>query len=135
MTRGLRPVVAIGEAKRQAAAWGYLVMIIETTGWLPFDFAIDDRGEISRVRVRRLKYADYDPLRIQESCRHEIEELRRLCGVEKIHHELWVRGPEREWHRYLILPDSVEVLNGDIRNADRALDRGCKMFKDRIIIQ
>ena len=124
MTRGLRPVVAIGEAKRQAAAWGYLVMIIETTGWLPFDFAIDDRGEISRVRVRRLKYADYDPLRIQESCRHEIEELRRLCGVEKIHHELWVRGPEREWHQYLILPDSVEMLMADAMNAEGTLDRG-----------
>jgi hypothetical protein len=49
-------------------------------------------------------------LRIRDSCRHEIEELRHLQEGEKIHHELWVRGPDREWHRYLILPDAVEAI-------------------------
>ena len=110
MTRGHRPVAAIAEAKRNAAARGYLVMSVETDRRLPFDFAIDDHGEISRVRVRRLKYADYDPLRIRDSCRHEIEELRLLQEGEKIHHELWVRGPDRAWHRYQVLPDAVEAI-------------------------
>ena len=113
MTRGHRPVVAIAEAKRNAAARGFLVLSIETNSRLPFDFAIDDRGKISRVRVRRLKYADYDPLRIQGSCRHEIEELGLLQDDERIHHELWVRGPDRAWHRYLVLPDAVEVIRED----------------------
>ena len=62
MTRGYRPVVAIGEAKRKAAAWGYIVMTLETTGRLPFDFAIDDRGEIHRVRARRLEVPGVRPV-------------------------------------------------------------------------
>jgi len=119
MTRGHRPVVAIAEAKRSAAARGFLVLSIETNSRLPFDFAIDDRGNISRVRVRRLKYADYDPLRIRDSCRHEIQELRHLQEGEKIHHELWVRGPDRAWHRYLVFPDAVEAIREDAgRNGD-----------------
>jgi hypothetical protein len=113
MTRGHRPVVAIAEAKRNAAARGYLVLSVETDNHLPFDFAIDNRGKISRVRVRRLKYADYDPLRIRNSCRHEIEELMLLQEGEKIHHELWVRGPDRAWHRYLVIPDAVEAIRDD----------------------
>ena len=115
MTRGHRPVVAIAEAKRNAAARGFLVLSIETNRRLPFDFAIDDRGEISRVRVRRLKYANYDPLRIRDSCRHEIEDLRYLQEGEKIHHELWVRGPDRAWHRYRVFPDAVEAIQEDAK--------------------
>ena len=29
---------------------------------------------------------------------------------EGIYRELWVRGPGRAWHRYLVLPESVEEL-------------------------
>lgn len=124
MTRGRRPVIAIAEAKRNAAARGYLVLGVETDRRLPFDFAIDDGGKISRVRVRRLKYADYDPFRIRDSCWHEIEDLRHLQQGEKIRQELWVRGPDRAWHRYLVLPDAVKTIREDTGETENPDKRG-----------
>jgi len=114
MTRGHPPVVAIGEAKRKAAAQGFTLIAVETDGQLPFDFVINDRGCTSLVRVRRLRYPRYDIPDIGISCAHEIAELRKIQLPEEIFRELWVRGPDRHWHRYLVLPGSIEVLeDGD----------------------
>jgi len=110
MTRGCRPVVAIDEAKQKAAVWGFDLVTVETQKKIPFDFAIDDRGCISLVRVRRLKYPQYGIADIQRTCAQEIRELRALPVPEGIYCELWVRGPERSLHRYLVLPVSVEEL-------------------------
>jgi hypothetical protein len=44
MTRGYKPIVAIGEAQRKATAWGFLLIVLETEAQFPFDFVIDDRG-------------------------------------------------------------------------------------------
>ena len=57
MTRGYKPLVAIGEAQRRATAWGFMLIGLVTEAQLPFDFIIHDRGSTSLVRVRRLKYA------------------------------------------------------------------------------
>jgi len=117
MTRGHPPVVAIGEAKRKAAARGFTLIAVETDGQLPFDFEINDRGCTSLVRVRRLRYPRYDIPDIGISCAQEIAELRKIQLPEEIYRELWVRGPDRHWHRYLVLPDSIEVLeDGDEDN-------------------
>ena len=59
MSRGRTPVVAIGEAQRRAQAEGFVLILVEAEIKLPFDFVISDRGCISLVRVRRLKYAQY----------------------------------------------------------------------------
>lgn len=110
MTRGHQPVVAIGEAKRKAKARGFMLIAVETDGQLPFDFVINDRGCISLVRVRRLKYAGYGISDILRLCGQEIAELRKIPAPEEIYRELWVRGPGRDWHRYLVLPDAIEIL-------------------------
>ena len=110
MTRGYRPVIAIGEAKKKAQAWGLLVFTLEPGESLPFHFVICSRECISLVRVRRLKYPGYDVAAIELSCRNEIELLRALPVTREIFREVWVRGPEREWYRYLVLPGSVEML-------------------------
>jgi hypothetical protein len=110
MTRGYRPVIAIGEAKKKALAWGLLVFTLEPGDHLPFHFIICNRECISLVRVRRLKYPGYDVATIGHSCRNEIEILRALPVTREIFRELWVRGPGREWYRYLVLPGSVEML-------------------------
>jgi hypothetical protein len=36
----------------------------------------------------------------------------------EIFRELWVRGPDRHWYRYLVLPDSIEVLEDDDDDED-----------------
>lgn len=110
MTRGYRPVIAIGEAKQKAQVLGLLVFTLEPGDNLPFHFVICNRECISLVRVRRLKYPGYDVAAIEHSCRNEIEILRALPVTQEIFRELWVRGPGREWYRYLVLPGSVEML-------------------------
>ena len=114
MTRGHQPVVAIGEAKRKAKARGFMLIAVETDGQLPFDFVINDRGCISLVRVRRLRYPRYEIHDIEISCAQEIAQLREIPVTGEIFRELWVRGPDRHWHRYLVLPDAIEFLeDGD----------------------
>ncbi len=116
MTRGYKPVVAIGEAQRKATSWGFMLISLVTEVKLPFDFVINDRGCTSLVRIRRLKYSQYRIPDILISCGQEIKELRELRIPEGIFRELWVRGPDRTWHRYLVLEEDIEVLeNNDSR--------------------
>jgi hypothetical protein len=114
MTRGHPPLVAIGEAKRKAAVRGFALIAVETDRPLPFDFVISDRGCISLVHVRRMRYPRFGIPDIERSCAQEIAELRSIPITEEIFRELWVKGPDRHWHRYLVLPESIEVLeDGD----------------------
>jgi len=118
MTRGYKPVVAIGEAQRKATAWGFLLIVLVTVAKLPFDFVINDRGCISLVRIRRLKYSQYRISDILRSCGQEIKELRELRIPEGIYRELWVRGPDRTWHRYLVLAEGIEMLGNEENRQD-----------------
>jgi hypothetical protein len=110
MTQGRRPTTAIGEAKKKAAVWGLDLVIIETHKKIPFDFAIDDRGCTSLVGVRRIKSPQFRTANIERACAQEAQELRTLPVPEGVYRELWVRGPGRAWHWYLVLPDSIEEL-------------------------
>ena len=113
MTRGYKPVVAIGEAQRKATAWGFLLIVLVTEAKIPFDFVIDDQGCISLVRIRRLKYSQFGIADILRSCEQEIKELREIRIPDGIYRELWVRGPDRTWHRYLVLVDGIESLENE----------------------
>ena len=113
MTRGYKPVVAISEAQRRATTWGFMLIGLVTEVKLPFDFVIRDNDRTSLVRVRRLKYSQYGISDILRSCGQEIKELRELRIPDGIYRELWVRGPDRTWYRYLILADGIEVLEND----------------------
>ena len=113
MTRGYKPVIAIGEAQRRATAWGFVLIGLVTEAKLPFDFVINDRGRTSLVRVRRLKYSSYGIADIMKLCGQEIKELQGLRIPDGIYRELWVRGPDRTWHRYLVLAESIEALEND----------------------
>ena len=113
MTRGYKPLVAIGEAQRRATAWGFMLIGLVTEAKLPFDFIIHVKGRTSLVRVRRLKYRSYGAGDILRSCAQEIRELRDLTIPEGIARELWVRGPDRTWHRYRVLADRIEAVGND----------------------
>lgn len=110
MSRGKRPVVAIGEAKRSAVAAGFLLIELVTAAVLPFDFAVDRDGESSIVRVRRLKQAGFRIENILRACKQELKELRARSMMKGLIAELWVRGPARAFHRYRLLPDTIEEL-------------------------
>jgi hypothetical protein len=118
MTRGYKPVVAIGEAQRKATAWGFMLIGLVTVAKLPFDFVINDRGCISLIRIRRLKYSQYRISDILRSCGQEIKELREIRIPDGIYRELWVRGPDRTWHRYLVLADGIESLENEEARRD-----------------
>ncbi len=113
MTRGHPPYVAIGEAGRKAKARGWLVLVLEPAGELPFHFVTCDRGRVSLVRVRRLKYPGYGTAEIEHSCKNDIAALRSVTVTAAIFRELWVRGPDRHWYRFLVLPDSLVVMGDD----------------------
>jgi len=69
------------------------------------------------VRVRRLKYNAYRVETVRVSCAREISEFRELALPEGIDRELWVRGMNREWHRYRIVPDTIEEVKGVLHTA------------------
>jgi len=87
--------------------------MLVTEAKLLFDFIISDRGCISLIRIRRLKYSHYGISDILRSCEQEIKELREIRIPDGIYRELWVRGPDRTWHRYLVLVDGIESLENE----------------------
>lgn len=113
MTRGHPPYVAIQEAERKAKKRGVMVFAVEPKGDLTFHLVICDRDCISLVRVRRLKYPGYTVAAIETSCKNDIAMLRAIPVTREIFRELWVRGPDRHWYRYLVLPGSLEVLEDE----------------------
>ena len=68
MTRGIRPVAGIAEAKRMATVWGFALIEIGMEARMPFDFGIHSNGSTSLVRVRRLKNHGYREELICRSC-------------------------------------------------------------------
>ena len=111
MTRGHPPSAAIAEARRSAASRGCFILGVNTRSFiLPFDFVIADHGRISIVLVRRLRYAGYEPADIEISCRNEIEALRALTMLPEISRQLHVRGPDRHWHRYVVMQETIEKI-------------------------
>ena len=110
MTRGHRPFAAIQETSGIIAARGAVIVVVSPDCSLPFDLVTWEGGVITLIRVRRLKYAGYSVEDIAISCAREIAELRKLPVMESICRELHVRGPDRHWHRYLVLPDRLEEL-------------------------
>ncbi|MDO9325286.1 MAG: hypothetical protein Q7T80_10060 [Methanoregula sp.] len=90
-----------------------MLIVLVTEVKIPFDFVIDDRGCVSLVRVRRLKYSQFGSADIQRSCGQEIKALRELPIPEGIYRELWVRGADRRWYRYLVHKDGIEVLENN----------------------
>ena len=110
MSRGKRPVVAIGEAKRSAVAAGFVLIELVTAAVLPFDFEVDRDGTSSGVRVRRLKQAGFRIENILRACAQELKEMRERSLMKGLIPELWVRGPARAFHRYRVLPETVEEI-------------------------
>ena len=55
-------------------------------------------------------HARYGLPNIVASCTQEILELRSTPVAENTGRELWVRGPDRHWHRYAIFPDRIEAV-------------------------
>lgn len=113
MTRGHPPYVAISEAERKAKSRDLMVFSLEPEGELPFHFVICDRDCISLVRIRRLKYPGYTVGEIEHSCKNDIAALRSIPVTQEIFRELWVRGPDRHWYRFLVLPDTLVVIEDD----------------------
>jgi len=132
MTRGYKPVVAIGEAQRRATAWGFILIGLVTEAKLPFDFVVNNQGRTSLVRVRRLKYSHYGISDILRSCGQEIKELRKLTIPDGIYRELWVRGPDRTWHRYLILEEGIEVLENDAERQEENNPAGIPEVRQKL---
>jgi|GEM_PF-5363607 hypothetical protein len=86
---------------------------------LPFDFIACDQGRTSFVRVRRLWYAGYEVADIGFSCRDDIAALRAMPVLPGISLQLHVRGPDRHWHRYLVLP--MKLLRPGNRSRSHAV--------------
>lgn len=110
MTRGKRPVVAIGEAKRSAVAAGFILVDLITEAKLAFDFVVHRDRITSLVRVRRMKQAGFRVAIIMRTCAQPIAELQSCTLPDQLVRELWVRGPARAFHRYRVLPDTVEEI-------------------------
>ena len=109
MTRGYPPWVAIEEAMHYAERLGYLVSGVNSRT-LPCNFMAIDEGQITLVRVRRIRYAHYGLPDIAVSCKREILEHQGIPVSDDTGRELWVRGPDRHWHRYAIFPDRIETV-------------------------
>lgn len=109
-SRRYKPMIAILDAMRKAEAWGCRILDATNDRKLPIHFVMYDHGCTSIVRVRRLKYAAYRCEDIEKSCAADIKEIRMMDLAEEIYRELWVRGPDRIWNRYVVFLDSIEYL-------------------------
>ncbi len=109
MSRGHPPKAAIAEAKRYAAARGYTIIDVLARNH-PFDFMISRDHYVVVVRVRRLRYRGYDTESILATCDEEIREIRGCTLARAVGRELWVRGPERTWYRYRVMPEEIRRL-------------------------
>jgi hypothetical protein len=107
VSRGYLPRAAIAEAKEYAARKGYEIIDLDASD-LPFDFMISRSQRFTLVRVRRFRYRRYETGNVAFHCQKEIGELQdcRVSGTR----ELWVRGPERTWHRYRVGPEGIKRL-------------------------
>ena len=112
MIRGHPPYVAICEAVIKAEKNGMIAMVFENGQDLPVHLVLCDGPCVSFVRVRRMKYPRFSVKDIEAACRNDIALLREISVTDEIFRELWVRGPDRRWHRYLVLPDAIEELDG-----------------------
>jgi hypothetical protein len=110
MSRDKIPDTTIGEAKRKALAWGFRLIDIANPEDLDFDFAVERDGVTSLVRVRRLKHAGFLVAEILLTCDAQIRELRECTTFRGSDLQLWARGPARPFHRYRVLPDTIEEL-------------------------
>jgi hypothetical protein len=110
MNREKRPEAAIGEAKRKAMAGGFRVIEMAWPEELVFDFAVQRDGITSLVRVRRLKQAGFRVANILRACAMQIHDLRECSLFKGSERELWVRGPARAFHRFRVLPETLEEL-------------------------
>lgn len=104
------PGIAILEAMRKAPALGCRIVEFRNDRNLPVHFVIYDHCRYSIVRVRRIKYPGYRCGEIERSCAADLREIRRMDLAPDIHRELWVRGPDRPWHRYAVYPDHIKAL-------------------------
>jgi hypothetical protein len=95
---------------RKAKARNLVGSLLEPAGELPVHFVTVDGSRVSLVWVRRLKYPGYTVAEIDESCKRDSAELRSITVTAEIFRELRVRGPDRRWYRYLVLPASVVVM-------------------------
>lgn len=124
--RKKRPVVAIHEAKRRAALWGFAIADVVSKDDLPYDFIAMKDGITSFVRIRRIRDSWFDSKNIQERCGNEIAEFRAMKQQPGLIFELWIRGFARAFHRYRILPEAIEkiglVLEPETRAGKKALD-------------
>lgn len=110
MKQGTRPDAAIGEAKRQAIAGGFRIIEVMCSKEPAFDFAVERNGVTSLVRVRRLKNPGFREANILRLCARQIRELRECPLFKGSDLEIWVRGPARAFHRFRVLPESLEAL-------------------------
>ncbi len=104
-----KPGIAILDAMRKAESWGCRIVEFRNDRKLPVHFVIYDHCRYSIVRVRRIKYGGYQCGDIERSCATDLQVIRRMVLAPDIHRELWVRGPDRPWHRYAVFPGCIEA--------------------------
>jgi hypothetical protein len=109
VSRGRRPKIAIEDAERHAATLGCEVLVPNVDS-APYDFVAVRNGHTVLVRVRRIKHHRYSVPEIECYCSREIADLRNAIFSGDATRELWVKGPQRAIHRYLVLPDRVEAM-------------------------
>lgn len=110
MKQDKRPLAAIDEAKRKAIAGGFQVIELARPEELAFDFVAERDEVTSLIRVHRLKHDGFRLAAITRSCARKIRELRECTLFKGSERELWVRGPARPFHRFRVLPESIEEL-------------------------
>jgi hypothetical protein len=110
MTGKNPPERAIAEAQKWAGEQGLMVFALEPPGMFPFHVVISDGSSISLVCVRHPRYLDFNIWYIEYSCRAAIRELRALPISQDIRQEIWVRRTAQTWYRYLVLPETIRIL-------------------------
>ena len=112
MTRGRRPLIALGEAKHIAEKRGEVRHFRHEPDMI-CNFVIYLIGLVAHVRVRRVNRIRIAPDWLEREAAEDIATLRFIASSSGISRELWIHTPKGTFRFFRILDDSLVELDRD----------------------
>lgn len=109
MSRGRRPEAAVREAAGRCSKEGSHVFSISGIRKAA-DLMVISAGKIRLVRVRHPRKIISDPKDAAFLYDREIADLRAFPVSDSLELELMLLEPDRSWHTFRVLPDTVEMI-------------------------
>jgi hypothetical protein len=110
MTRGRKPLIALGEAKHIAEKRGKVRHFRHEPDMI-CSFVIYCIGLVAHVRVRRVERIRITPDGLEREAAADLAALRFIVSSPEISRELWIYTPKGTFRFFRVLADSLAELD------------------------